>query len=233
VVHYYHGSLSKETEHWEDEKSKRIIRDLELSFDRADVRYVFPSTFVLHYVERHVFRHRLRRGQVLVLPNPIPQAFFDAPIPLVKKGVAFVGRWTRIKNTSFVQRFVALNHHEPQPVGVLVVTDAAGKEKASKVLHDKVVFAGPFHGAAEMARFYSEREAVLCPSYFETYGNVAQEAVAAGTPALVSRNMGVAEVFKKIGLEHLIVSFSNPKEVMDLVNEKRIPTITNSARKAL
>lgn len=233
VVHYYHGSLIKETEHWQNEKHKRIMRAIETSFDRADLKYVFPSTLVKHYVERNVFRHSVRKAQALVLPNPIPKEFFETPIPKDKKGVAFVGRWTRVKNTTFLDRFAYLNHMSKNPLDLYVVTDERGRGKASKVLHDRVRFAGPYHSALEMAKFYASMQAVICPSHFETYGNVAQEAVAAGTPALVSRNMGVAEVFRKVGLDKLIVSFANVREVFALVQEGGLPAVTNSAREAL
>ena len=56
---------------------------------------------------------------------------------------------------------------------------------------------------------------MLSPSRFETYGNVAQEAVACGTPSLVSEQMGVAETFRKIGLDDLIIDFSCPKRVLE------------------
>ena len=39
---------------------------------------------------------------------------------------------------------------------------------------------------------------VLCPSLFETYGNIAQESLASGTPALINKNMGIRETYERI-----------------------------------
>lgn len=232
IVHHYHGSLTKETEHWKNEKFKRLLRAIEASFDRLDIRYIFPSVLIKHYVERHVFRHTIYKKRMLILPNPIPEGFFKVPLRN-KKGVAFVGRWTRIKNTSFLDRFAYLNHTHERPLDIYVVTDAQGKNKASRVLHDRVKFVGPFTTSKDMADFYASMQVVVCPSHFETYGNVAQEAVAAGTPALVSRTMGVSEVFKSIGLADLVISFKNPRQVFDAIVSGSILSVKQSTRQAL
>ncbi|MCB9804628.1 glycosyltransferase [Candidatus Peribacteria bacterium] len=42
----------------------------------------------------------------------------------------------------------------------------------------------------ELAIFLHERvDIIICPSKFETYGNIAQEAIALGTPVILSKNM--------------------------------------------
>jgi len=62
---------------------------------------------------------------------------------------------------------------------------------------------------------------VIYPSVFEAFGLVPLEAIACGTPALVSRNTGVAEVLPEEAI------FSTPEELADLLsdlltnNEKR------------
>jgi len=71
--------------------------------------------------------------------------------------------------------------------------------------------------STRLARFYSKMDVVICPSRFETYGNVAQEAVACGTPALISKNMGVAETFKKFGIDRWITDFSSPAGVLHAI----------------
>jgi glycosyltransferase involved in cell wall biosynthesis len=58
---------------------------------------------------------------------------------------------------------------------------------------------------------------VISPSHFETYGNVAKEALATGTPAIVSPNMGVSETFNKLGLNDWVVDFNSVKSVYNKI----------------
>lgn len=101
------------------------------------------------------------------------------------------------------------------------------------MLHRNAKFVGPFIRATTLANLYAKLRVVICPSYFETYGNVAQEAVAAGTAALVSRNMGVAEVFEEVGLSRLVVDFDDMTSVFDAIRDRRRLTITKNEREKL
>lgn len=233
VVLHYHGSLTKETEHWDDPHARALLRRMEASFDRADIRYVFPSTLIKDFVEQEVFRHPIYRRHVAVLPNPIPEAFFRAKRRKSKRRIGFVGRWTRIKNPAFLARLVAFNRKQGEPFEIYVLTDQASRATAAKILHDRVTFVRPRAHSAELAKFYARMSAIVCPSHFETYGNVAQEAVAAGTPAFVSRNMGVAEVFDRIGLSELVVDFTKPRTVFKALQDADHLAISRTARRAL
>lgn len=232
IVVHYHGSITKETEHWQEERKKRLLRHMEMSFYDRSARYVFPSQLIKKYVEREIFARALPSQRALVLPNPIPEEFFGTPMHRPGSGIGFVGRWTRVKNTTFLARFAKANT-ERGSYPVYVVTDKNSKRKAAKILREHALFVGPFLRAETLANLYAKLRVIICPSYFETYGNVAQEAVAAGTAALVSRNMGVAEVFEEIGLSRLIVNFEKMSEVFDAIRDRRRLTITKTERDAL
>lgn len=233
VVVYYHGSLTKETEHWDDLRARALLWHMEASFDRADMRYVFPSELIKSYVEREVFQRPVSRRRAVVLPNPVPEAFFRARGRQAKSRIGFVGRWTRIKNTAFLVRFVEINRKAGEPFEIFVLTDPASRKHAVKVLHDRVKFVRPRSKSADLASFYARMGSIICPSHFETYGNVAQEAVAAGTPAFVSRNMGVAEIFEKVGLGALILDFNKPREVFRTLEAVPSILVSRTARRAL
>lgn len=232
VVVHYHGSLTKETEHWQENRKKQLIRHMEMMFYHHGARYIFPSQLTKKYVEDKVFLNFLSSQRAFVLPNPIPEEFFQTPQHRPGMGVAFVGRWTRIKNISFLTRFArAVAEHSLGPL--YIVTDRNSKRRATKVLHRNAKFVGPFIRATTLANLYAKLRVVICPSYFETYGNVAQEAVAAGTAALVSRNMGVAEVFEEVGLSRLVVDFDDMTSVFDAIRDRRRLTITKNEREKL
>jgi glycosyltransferase involved in cell wall biosynthesis len=63
---------------------------------------------------------------------------------------------------------------------------------------DRVIFAGPVHGADKAALLASARVLVL-PSYSENFGNVVVEAMAAGCPVVVTPEVGIAESVARIG----------------------------------
>ena len=73
--------------------------------------------------------------------------------------------------------------------------------------------------AEGLKKFYLSQGLIICPSTFETFGNVPMEAVCMGIPVLVSENMGCAEILRKVGLENMIMSFNNTKLVADRVQE--------------
>jgi glycosyltransferase involved in cell wall biosynthesis len=60
---------------------------------------------------------------------------------------------------------------------------------------DRVVFTGPVHGADKTALIDGARALVL-PSYSENFGNVVLEAMAAGRPVIVSREVGLADLVR-------------------------------------
>ena len=229
----YHGSLTKETEHWKEAGAREMLRRVEASFNRRGVKYIFPSILVKDFVEQRVYMRRLYRKNVVVLPNPIPEEFFSVESRKSRRRIGFVGRWTRIKNTAFLERFVELNHKEGRPFDIYVLTDTKSRERAGKRLHDRVRFVYPRAKSASPASFYAGMSAIICPSHFETYGNVAQEAIASGTPAYISRNMGVSEVFERVGLGHFIVDFEKPRAVFEALLGDADFDVPAAARRAL
>ncbi len=233
AVLHYHGSLTKETEHWGSERRRGLMRAMEATFDNKKLRYIFPSKFAKQTVEREVFGHTLRSPRAIVLPNPIPDAFFATNPGCNKRDLAYVGRWVHIKNTKFIERFAHFNARLGGLFKLNVITDAGRKSLAYERLQDVVKFCAPRRSDSALAGFYARMGLIFCPSHFETYGNVAQEAVAAGTPALVNKNMGVAEVFKEIGLEHLVVDFDTPKNVMARIQDYSGQVISKDKRVAL
>lgn len=230
---YYHGSLTKETEHWTQSRAKRLIQMMERSFYSPSAAYVFPSRLVKHFVERHVFKHSIARKYALVLPNPVPQEFFDVRAKKQSGRVAFVGRWTQIKNTEFLERFVRINARYGKPFALHILTDARGRTEAKRILGERAVVRESISQPRDMAQFYADMGALICPSFFETYGNVAQEAIAAGTPAFVGKNTGVSEILTEIGLQKYVIDFSDYTKVFKTVRSQSTARISARARSRL
>lgn len=74
----------------------------------------------------------------------------------------------------------------------------------------------------DLFKFY--RSVNLVASHFETFCNVAAEAVVNGTSVLVSKNVGFSEILIKAGLKRMVIdSFDDPIRVAEAV--KRLAKI--------
>ena len=83
----------------------------------------------------------------------------------------------------------------------------------------------------KLAKFYEKMGIIISPSLFETYGNVAQESIASGTPALISSNMGVSETFRDLGLSDYIVNFKSTQDVYNKIINFSGQPISDKVRK--
>lgn len=120
--------------------------------------------------------------------------------------VLFVGRISPIKNLEMLLRAFAetgVPDARLALVGPMLEPDYAAHLRAvcsELALSDVVVFAGPLYGAEKLAALAAADLFVL-PSLFESYGNAAAEAVAAGLPVLVTDRCGIAElIHQRAGL---------------------------------
>jgi len=213
MVLHYHGILTKETAHYEP-KLQSLVREMERVFDNDRLFYIFPSKLAKITVEKEVFGHKIAR--TAIIPNSIPQCFFNVETIGSKKDVAFVGRWSAIKNPEFIKKISQYNKRKDGGYRFNVVSDKGRGQTEIDSSFGNVRFYDPM-SSRRLAKFYGNMGVVLSPSFFETYGNVAQEAIAAGTPALVSKNMGVAEIFKELGLSQWIVDFKSTKNVYEKI----------------
>ncbi|HCC60137.1 MAG: hypothetical protein A2402_01910 [Candidatus Staskawiczbacteria bacterium RIFOXYC1_FULL_37_43] len=213
VVLHYHGVLAKETEGWK-KKQKKMFKKMEQSFDKKGVFYIFPSKITKKVVEEEVFGHKIRK--YAVLPNPVPLHFFNKkanpPAGGGNKNIGIVSRWTRIKNVKFIGEFAEYNKKNGKKFNINLITDVPFNTRHMKKLSKKVKLHKPRNNK-KLADFYNKMDVIISPSHFETYGNVAKEAVASGTPALVNTAMGVGETFKKLGLNNFVTNFDSIEKV--------------------
>lgn len=86
----------------------------------------------------------------------------------------------------------------------------------------------------ELRAFYHSIDLIVVPSHFETFCNVAAEALVHGTSVLVSENVGFAEVLRKTGLERMIISsFDDPDEVAGAVQKLAKARLSQKERDAV
>jgi glycosyltransferase involved in cell wall biosynthesis len=65
-------------------------------------------------------------------------------------------------------------------------------------VHDRITFLGTVHGRGK-SELLRRACALILPSYSENFGNVVLEAMAAGCPAIVTPEVGAAEIVRRTG----------------------------------
>lgn len=229
IILHYHGIITKETAAW-DAHAHSLMKQMEQTFDNSRLYYVFPSNLAKEVVENEVFGHQIY--QSAVLPNPIPAHFFDVNISGGARNIGIISRWTDNKNTDFIKRFAKLNIKNHNFFSINMVTDTDCIPNKDKKI-SRMVNLHPPMNTLELGKFYGASGSIICPSIFETYGNVGQEAIATRTPALIGAGMGVSEIFRQIGLEYLITDFTSVENVYEKVKAVTKLGINKKTRKIL
>ncbi|MFA6190303.1 MAG: glycosyltransferase family 4 protein [Candidatus Staskawiczbacteria bacterium] len=221
AVLHYHGVLMKEVQNW-GKRQRKIFLDMERSFDKKNMFYIFPSEITKNVVEKEVFKHKVKKSAVI--PNPVSAHFFEEENQIDKINIGIVSRWTGIKNVRFCENLANYNNKNGNKFVVNIITDLDKNNKIYKRLSKVVTFHKPKNNK-DLASFYKNMGVVISPSHFETYGNVAKESIASGTPAMVNYNMGVSETFNNLGLNDWIINFDSVKLVYEKIDSMMGKTV--------
>lgn len=213
VVVCYAGAFREEVKRYKNVSLKKV-KEIEKDFKNPIIKgYVFASIIAKEKIEKEIFKRKILNSYVIYNGITIQ----GAPNSVKKVGnVGMVARWDPIKNYNFLFKLADVNRNRENKLSLNVISgikktwSSYGKLcKISKVY-------GPM-SYNSLVKFYTTQSCIICPSLFETFGNVALEALYYGTPALVSKNMGVSEVFGKLGLHNLIIEFNNPEKVYNKI----------------
>lgn len=213
-VLWYAGVLSKETE-GQPESFRKLILMMERSIAKNAAKIIFPSKLCRNLVAEEVMQSKLKNGYVI--PNPLSNIFIEPSAVefSVERRIAAVGRYSRVKNFDrFFELHKALLGRGWQHTASFVTNQEADLKKMPKTIETL-----PSMSPEGLKKFYLSQGLIICPSTFETFGNVPMEAVSLGIPVLVSENMGCAEILKKVGLENMVISFDDLEKVADRAQE--------------
>ncbi|HAU07481.1 MAG: Glycosyltransferase [Candidatus Yanofskybacteria bacterium GW2011_GWF1_44_227] len=229
IVLRYAGVYTKETEHLKP-KLRKFFNQIEKSFRKRVSRFVFPSRLCKDLVEKEIYKGEIENA--FIIPNSFNVKEDYTIFRTTERRIAAIGRWDSIKNfKAFFDIHKALQKDGWRHEASFVTSDSKimGMPKSINRL------ASMTH--EELLNFYSAQGLIICPSIFETFGNVPMEAVCMGIPVLVSENMGCAEILKIAGLENMVISFKDMKEVTKrvklLCGQQIMPKQINNVRKIL
>ena len=217
IVLRYAGVLQKEVAHKNFFIRKRLLAYEKWIASTADA-IIFPSVICQKTVEKEIVDHTVHQG--VVIPNPVKKNATGTRRRAGRFTIAAVGRWTRIKN---FQAFIAIHNElldKKWPHQAILVTSRKDDrfnipetiEQKASMSHD------------ELLKLYRSVDLLVVTSDFETFSNVAAEALISGTSVLVSKNVGFSEILIKAGLKRMVTdSFDNPAKVATTV--KRLAKI--------
>jgi glycosyltransferase involved in cell wall biosynthesis len=115
--------------------------------------------------------------------------------------LVFLGRISFIKGLDLLMQAVALLPQTAPNVHLLIAGPDDEDGCAAKIaelgnrlqLRDRVTISGPIYGDQRLQAFV-DADFLVLPSRYESFGNVAGEAIACGTPVLVTNECGIANL---------------------------------------
>ena len=229
IVLRYAGVYSKETENFKP-KLKKFFNEIEKSFQKRVSHFIFPSRLSLNIVEKEIVKKDIKNS--FIVPNSfnVPENY--SVFKSVERRIASIGRWDKIKNFKSFFKIHKLLEKEGWKHEASFVTGNSKIKNMPKTINK---FTSMTHN--ELMNFYSSQGLIICPSLFETFGNVPMEAVCMGIPVLVSENMGCSEILKMAGLDNMVISFDDSKKVTErvkkLCGQQILPKQINNLRKIL
>lgn len=232
IVLWYSGVLSRETENQPDHM-RTLFSLMEKSIVARATGVVFPSRLCKDVVEKEVTKHKIKNSYII--PNPVSNIFTDpsAVEYSIERRIAAVGRYSKVKNFDlFFSLHKELLRRRWRHNACFVTNPDARIKKLPKTI--EVL---PPMTPEGLKKFYVSQGLIVCPSMFETFGNVPMEAVCLGVPVLVSDKMGCAEILKKVGLENMVISFDDIGKVADraqqLCGQSILPKQLNALKRVL
>lgn len=161
-------------------------RAYERAFRRADL-LVLVSEFDRAFARSRRYQ---REDRLLVLPNPLPDAFLGLDVDLAREPLlGFVGSWLPIKGTDLLASDVpSLLAEFPRSrlllIGVGARFDPAKHFPAALLSRIEVV--AEADRERELPALYRRLALLLAPSRYESFSLVAAEAMAHGCPVVAS-----------------------------------------------
>lgn len=155
-------------------------------------------------------------------------------IPLDAPVVLFVGNSFRRKGLERLLKVWAFPKMKETYLVVIGADARRGRYKAlaERQARGRVVFIGR---RDDVERYYGAADLLALPAVKEAFGNVVLEALASGLPAVVSKNVGAAELLKGELAEGIVVHPEDPEEIaarlLEMLQRSLDPRFSSAARK--
>lgn len=229
IVLRYAGVLQKEITHKPYFVRRRLLAYEQWIASAANA-VIFPSTLCRTVVEDEITKSPIRHGVIIPNPVSVPMTLRAKKLRKSRYVMAAIGRWTAIKN---FQAFLKLHEQlteELWPHRAIMVTSFWDERFGIT----ETIERREQMGQEELQTFYQSIDLLVVPSHFETFCNVAAEALMQGCSVLVSDNVGFSEVLRQAGLERMVIpSFDDPTVVAEAVKKLSKTKLTKTELKAV
>jgi len=225
---YHRSVLAIEKRQFESARMKKIIavsagvkRDILANYavapDKITVLYNGVDSHRFH-PQRHQYRQPVRERWKIPLEAPV---------------VLFVGSGFRRKG---LDRLISLWASKKLTSCYLLVVGADARMEryrawADRLAPGRIVFAGR---QDEIENYYAAADLIALMSIQEAFGNVVLEALAAGLPVLVNREVGAAELLKGALLDGIVDRLDEPRELeaklLRMLDKAHDAAVTKEAR---
>jgi len=155
-----------------------------------------------------------------------------------EKIILYLGRIHEIKGLDLlVKVFAELSKKSDNPKLVIAGPEDGylnSLKNIAKILkiENKILFTGPLFGKDKLTA-YVDADIFVLPSKYESFGNVALESLACGTPIIITKGCGLSEyIDKKVGY---IIDYNKQQLLETLYNiltkDKKINIMSKNAKK--
>jgi glycosyltransferase involved in cell wall biosynthesis len=169
---------------------KRFVKWLYLSV-------IFQNKYVLGFAggsnsHKDLFRHYgMKEDRIFLMPMMVDNSKFSADKKEIPNAFTFlfIGRLVTYKNVELLIKQFNANFSDKDAVLKIVGDGEQGEYLIDKYTSEKVIFMGKKFNQELIAEYFSA-SCFVCPSLFEPWGLVVNEALSAGLPVIASKEVG-------------------------------------------
>ena len=169
---------------------KRFVKWLYLSV-------IFQNKYVLGFAggnnsHKDLFRHYgMNEDRIFLMPMMVDNSKFYTDKKKIPNlfTFLFVGRLVSYKNVEHLIKQFNVNFSEKDAVLKIIGDGEQGKYLMDKYTSEKVIFLGKKFNQELIVEYFSA-SCFVCPSLFEPWGLVVNEAMSAGLPVIASKEVG-------------------------------------------
>jgi len=238
VVIQHAGIWNKELEinkHRYTPQGRILLEDMEREITNIAAVEIFLNKWSRDYFWKHVARSKPRNTEIVPLPFDFSTFIelskggkIESPFKFDKKlfHIGVIARFDKIKNHPAVLGLAKAASKKKLPWQFHVVTEVPDAKPTAAFKRDYkryVDLVAPMD-RGHIARFCQSMDLILVPSLFDVSPTVVLEAIALGTPVVISPNVGYVSEFSEHGGKNWIVDPSNPtKALRDIAKIKGKP----------
>ena len=198
--------LWSESNSQDQRRGHALVEGLKSNFIRQCTGFVAPGVSARAYLRSLA----IKDDRIFTAPNAVDNRFFAEAAAAARGDSAatrrelelpdrywlFVGRLVREKGVfELLSAYAKLEDQLRQRIGLVYVGEGSSRRQleaqAASIPSGMIRFAG-FAQRDRLAAYYAMAEALVLPTYTDTWGLVVNEAMACGLPVIVSRVAGCA-----------------------------------------